>query len=244
MRFEAAWKLWYRVLRSAGMSSALLTEHVKPRRAGGWHFHGHCIVEWAAGTDVSGVRGKLEVAWQRACKEESGREKELFGRQVCGEGEALVAGSFGGQGELWDEPGGAVQRVLQYAVRDVVQGCETWVGELTDSADVAAFAKVISDAKLHRLFGLWRKVVEGDEVEKENTWEVKSVEISGGKAGSKLVVWHPVGSMEAVFESARAGMTWATGALTRLHESHSNRGLVSRRLGVVVASVTGLRRAG
>jgi hypothetical protein len=226
------------------MSSALLTEHVKPRAQWGWHFHGHCVVEFTEGTDVEGASEKLQAVWQRACKEESGREKELFRRKVCDAGEKLEAGSLSGQGELWSEAVDAVQRVLQYAIRDVVQGCEEWVERLRDGKEIAEFAAVIQDSKLHRLFGEWRKAVEVECV-------IQTTEETAGESatsGSRVLVvprvWQQVGTMEAVWEDARRGDMSALGLLQTLCTRYANRGKLCQRLLVVVNCVSAVRRAG
>lgn len=243
-RFETSWKLFYRKLRDVGMKSALLTQHVKPRESWGWHFHGHCIIEWKHGTDVGVAHAALEECWQKACKEEKGKEKGLFRRRVCEAGPALGEGGFGGQGEFWDEPEGAVERVLQYAVRDVVQGCEEWVEKLVDSAEIGEFAAVITQAKLHRLFGDWRKPVAGAEVSELDT--DAEHEVTPAKAGGKKdgVCWVDLGSLESVFKRARELDPTAVSVLTRLTSSYSNRGRLHRRLRTVVKSAAELRRAG
>jgi hypothetical protein len=243
-RFEGAWKLFYRCLRRVGMKSALLTQHVKPRETWGWHFHGHCIVEWKEGTNVEAAHAALEVCWQKASKEESGREKALFRREVCGPGLALGKGGFGGQGEFWGQPEGAVERVLQYAIRDVVQGCEEWVTKLQSDEDVGAFVEVLTDAKLHRLFGGWRKKVESGEVTEPDIEPKHEDALPAGalkKVGSS---WLNLGSVEGLFERARAQDPMSLSVLMRLTSMYSNRGKLCQRLAVVQKSVAGLRRAG
>lgn len=243
-RFGGAWKKWYSALRRAGMHSALLTQHVKPREGWGWHFHGHCIVEFKAGVDVEAAGERLEKVWQRACKEEGGHEKELFRRRVCGAGEALGAGGLGQQGEFWAEPVGAVQRVLQYAIRDVVQGCESWVEKLTDDRAICAFAGVIEDAKLHRLFGAWRKAVEQKSAEIEAADGSTALKIADGSGVGSDKVWHELGTMEKVWEEGRNGESWALAILEALILKYSNRGKVCQRLKTVVRCVSDVRRAG
>lgn len=243
-RFEDAWKTFYRALRKAGMKSALLTQHVKPRESWGWHYHGHCIVEWNNGVDAAAAASTLEAVWQKACKEETGREKALFCRLVCGPGAALEVGSLGNQGELWAEPEGAVQRVLQYAIRDVVQGCEEWVEKLTDAKEIGAFVGVITAAKLHRLFGDWRKPVAVPTAvtdEKGDKPEVLGTIGPEGKAGSG---WVNCGSVASVFERARRQEPSAVSLLNRLNLRHWNNGRLSKRLRIVVKSALELRRAG
>jgi hypothetical protein len=244
VRFEGAWKKWYRVLRKCGMKSALLTEHVKPRESYGWHFHGHCVVEWKAGVDSEKVGERLERAWQRGCKEESGREKGLFRRLVCGAGGAIGEGGLSRQGEFWSESVSAVQRVLQYAIRDVVQGCESWVVGLKEKQVVGEFAAVVSDAKLHRLFGVWRKKGASECV----TQNTEAVAVDGvGKKSGKVedgLVWHQVGTMESVWEGSRSGSVVMREILSRLCVKYCNRGLLYRRLLSAVTCVSGARRAG
>lgn len=243
-RFEGAWKLFYRKLRTCGMKSALLTEHVKPRESWGWHFHGHCIVEWKPGTDTDAAHAALELCWQKANKEESGREKALFRRRVCEAGPALGEGGFGGQGEFWAEPEGAVQRVLQYAVRDVVQGCEEWVEKLQDDKDIAAFVDVLTEAKLHRLFGDWRKPVPNAEVSDLDT-DAENEDTPAARAiKNGATVWVDLGSLEKLFERARMLEPMAVSVLTRLSASYSNRGKLCQRLAVVQRSCISLQRAG
>lgn len=243
-RFEGAWKKWYVALRRVGMESALLTQHVKPRESYGWHFHGHCVVEFKAGVDAEAAGIRLEQVWQKACKEESGHEKALFRRLVCGAGAALNGGGLSEQGEFWAEAVDAVQRVLQYAIRDVVQGCEGWVERLSNDAEIAAFAGVIENAKLHRLFGVWRKVLRAEAVDEETTESVPALKLCGAAGVGSDKVWHELGSMEAVWERAAGGDTLALGALKTLTSRYSNRGKLCQRLVIVVNCVSGRRRAG
>lgn len=243
-RWNKAWSKWYRALRKAGMRSALLTQHVKPRETWGWHYHGHCIVEWEDGIDGTAGAAALEVAWQRACKEEHGREKSLFCRVVTGQGEALPVGSVGGQGDFWQEPEGAVARVLQYAVRDVVQGCEEWVVRLKTAAEIAEFAEVISDAKLHRLFGEWRRPLPKGDDECLGTAELKLTTGAKVVTGKESVVWAKVGGIEELVSKARVGEARSLELLRGLSLAASNHGKVASRLRTLVRSVSLQRRAG
>lgn len=243
-RFSKTWVTWYRCLRRVGMESALLTQHVKPRETRGWHYHGHCIVEWQAGADVVGGTERLEACWQKAAKEESGREKGLFSRKVCDAGDAFGPGGFGRQGDFWAEPEGAVQRVLQYAVRDIVQGCESWVGGLRGESEIAAFASVIDGAKLHRLFGLWRKkVVPAQVVAEVSERDTPSVDGAGRKVKA-VMGWREEMRVEEAVERSRNHESAAISLLQRLSEGVRNRGKVAERLNRMVRSVSVLRRAG
>jgi hypothetical protein len=226
------------------MKSALLTLHVKPRIQWGWHYHGHCIIEWQDGVDTVAAAESLEKIWHRAAKEESGREKAMFRRMVCGSGDALGTGGFGGQGEMWAEPPGAVQRVLQYAVRDVVQGCEDWVTGLCEEAAIATFADLIAHSKLHRTFGEWRKSATKEvDLEASTVTEGCTIKIEEGEK-KVTQVWHLMGSLETVWDEARSGNQKSLTALRTLTARYFNRGKLCRRLTIVVNSVSELRRAG
>jgi hypothetical protein len=243
-RRNAPYHCFHERPKRAGMRSALLTQHVKPRPGVGWHYHGHCVVEFKPGVDGAAACAKLEGRWWRATTAVEGLEKPLFRRMVCGPGEALTSGAIGGQGEFWAEPQGAVERCLQYTVRDVVQGCEGWVEHLRSVEEIEGFVQVISGAKLHRLYGAWRKKA-ASEVEAEGSVSGESTGVAPlpGAAGSDKV-WHEYGNVSRVWESARSGDTVAQGLLERLSSRYCNRGKLCRRLGIALHCCSGVRRAG
>lgn len=243
-RFGKAWKSWYGALRRAGMRSALLTQHVKPRPGVGWHYHGHCLVEFKPGVDGAAACEKLEAKWWRAAGTAEFWEKTLFRRLVCGAGEALPEGAIGGQGEFWAEPAGAVERCLQYTVRDVVQGCEGWVTALRTEEEIGGFVEVITGAKLHRLYGEWRKK---SVVESPGEGSLSDEEKAAAPAGcveERKTVWHEIGNISQVWEAVRGGDTVLLGLLERLNSRYCNHGKLCRRLAIVLRSCSGVRRAG
>ena len=243
-RFGKAWKRWYGALRRAGMRSALLTQHVKPRPGVGWHYHGHCVVEFNPGVDGSAACAALETKWQRAVGTAEFWEKGLFRRLVCGPGPAMGKGGMGDQGEFWSEPEGAVQRCLQYTVRDVVQGCEGWVEHLRTVEDIEGFVQVIAGAKLHRLYGAWRKKSAEESVGDGSLSEDKAAAAPVGPNKGSDKVWHEIGNISRVWETARSGDTVSLGYLERLNSRYRNHGKLYRRLARALQSCSAARRAG
>lgn len=243
-RFKKSWGKWYTALRRAGMRSGLLAEHVKPREAHGWHYHGHCIVEFAEGTDTVAMGKKLEAAWHKATKAWSTGAKELFRRKVCDAGPAVDAGALTAQGELWQESDSAVQRVLQYAIRDIVAGVESWVVKLRTVHEIGKFTEVCSHAKLHRLFGAWRKeaapVVDVESVRGEGV--PGSGTVPADKRGT--TVWEHIGNIDRVWREAKAGGQVAQQCLLRLQTGYYNGGLLYRRLTTVLRRFADVRLAG
>jgi hypothetical protein len=225
------------------MRSALLTQHVKPRPGVGWHYHGHCVIEFKEGIDGAAACAALEGKWQRAVGSAEGWEKTLFRRLVCGPGEAMGKGGMGEQGEFWDEPAGAVQRCLQYTVRDVVQGCEGWVESLRTVEEITGFVQVINGAKLHRLYGEWRKK---SAVEVDGDGSLSDVQPAAGVSASNGSdkVWHEIGNISVVWELARSGDTVARARLDRLSSRYCNHGKLCRRLAIALRSCSAARRAG
>lgn len=226
-RWDAAWKQWYPYLRISGMRSALLTIHVKPRVTGGWHYHGHLVVEWKEGVNQSAAYEALNAKWQEAIKSSADSQCPVFSRGVCPAGEAIPLESFGSQGEFWAEPESAVARVLQYALRDVLQGCEAWVEDLTSDAVIAQFVAVMGHVKLHRTFGVWRKAaaVEADD-EDEVVEEEESASDSPKKVGGQ---WVKLGTVGAVLKRAFGGDSDMVAVVTALSACIHNNGRVGKR---------------
>jgi hypothetical protein len=231
VRFESSWKRFYRTLRSTGMSSALATYHVTKSSAGGWHYHCHVLVELEGGMGLEDVYDELDEAWWGALRDSSSKRKPLFCREVCGEGGAFTGLEHDTQLEFWKESANPAEVVLQYVLRDVLQGVEGWIERLEGDEDCEAFASALASAKLHRCYGAWRKAaaVEEDDVEEDAGEGADSSPVVLGKCKFP-VTWTAVGSMDEVLWWAKAGQMVSCELLRRLCVATSNRGKVGSRL--------------
>ena len=165
-RFEKAWRRFAPMLKKAGCVAGLCTFHVKPRERGGWHYHMHLIGEFDGSVEREKLREVLHLQWYKArgC---TGEEPLLWGRQVAEAGEAMVELTGDGQMDFWREAEGPVERVLQYCLRDVLQGVETWVEKIRGAMNAADLCATLSSVKLRRLFGKWRAKTEEEAQEKQ-----------------------------------------------------------------------------
>jgi len=163
---------------------------------------------------------------------DSGDSKmDVFAREVCPAGPAFVKGETVGQGEFWAESPDPVMAALQYVVRDVLQGVEKWVERIKSPDDAGSFAEALGCAKLHRLYGEWRRQLKTVETAAAADGTV-SVGGTDKKAGSKgdAQAWTLIGTMDACLWRARTGETTAGECVQRLLVMYSNRGMVSKRL--------------
>lgn len=205
-RFERAWKSFYGVLRRLGLRSALATYHVTPADVKGWHFHCHLLAEWGDGITGETVFKDLDDAWFAALRDGVTQRKELFVRRVCEAGPALRGLRGDCQMEFWSESRDPAEVVLQYMLRDILQGVEGWINRLTSDAQAESFAADLGSAKLHRLYGAWRQPCEDGE-ESEADAENPASPDSVGPVGAKLgaITWAAIGSMDSVLWGASNG---------------------------------------
>jgi hypothetical protein len=237
-RFKAKWQRIYKVIRAAGMKSALVTYHVKRTRSVGWHYHAHVVVEWSEGVDAEVACVAVANAWQAVCAKAGERTHPTFYRHVSAPGDALTELATDGQGEFWKESSDPVTQVLQYAVRDVCQGVEKWVEGVDTPALSEEFAEVCSGAKLHRLYGGWRAAIdEGSEDETEKSDEKATEAEKAKKAATAEVKWLKLGSMDSVLGQAARGVTMMVEFVHTLECSYFNRAAVFRRLSAVARSI-------
>lgn len=233
-RFEEAWRRFAPALKRCGCVAGLATFHVKPRDAGGWHYHMHLVGEFDEGV-TSGDRlvEALHLAWYKA-RRCIGVEPLLWGRKVCEAGPGMEALTGDGQMDFWREAEGPVERVLQYCLRDVLQGVEGWVESVVGSMNSEDFCETLSHVKLRRLFGKWRAKSES-EVELES----KGGETEGGRVGGgkepvgkerETAVWTDAGGMDDVLRRAASGERSAREDVEALVMSYRNRGRVANRL--------------
>lgn len=239
-RFAKAWKRFYPKLRKRGMSSALCTYHVTASLNGGWHYHCHLLVEWVPECDTVELGKWATEAWQWAKQDSGDRQTEVFAREVCEPGPAFVREALGSQGELWNESRDPVVAAIQYVVRDVLQGVEKWVAKVDNIEDASTFAEALTSAKLHRLYGVWRKQLPKRIEEPEET----ASETNAGKqktasTGKAVAVWIAVGRMDEVLWGVKSGDASKLEFTRRLVSKLSNKGMVSKRLRKVVNACCG-----
>ena len=234
-RFEASWKKFYRTLRANGMVSALATYHVTASGVKGWHFHCHLVVEIQSAVSDEDLYKIWDDAWFAALGDGESQRKALFVRKVCDPGDALEGLTGDKQMEFWSESKDPVEVLLQYVLRDILQGVEGWVERLRTDDQAEAFASAINGTKLHRLYGVWRKKLATEEEDGADGASEKA-EASAQVVGcvKSVVCWTVVGSMDEVLWWARQGQTDSVEMVRRLLGRGSNRGAVSLRLSRLV----------
>jgi hypothetical protein len=162
----------------------------------------------------------------------------VFSRRVSEAGPALAGFTAGAQLEFWSEGPDPVEVALQYAVRDVLQGVEKWIAGISAVEDAGSFAEALSHAKLHRLYGEWRKEVSG-QAGAEGVGLGDDASQVGAVAGKKKEqkAWEMVGRMDEVLWRARGGDRAAVMCVSRLIAKSSSRGMVASRLKVVARAI-------
>lgn len=239
IRFEKKWKRVYKVIRAWGMGSMLVTYHVKRTRGEGWHFHAHCVVEWKGAANAEACCLAVDKAWRRLVEDAGELSHPVFYRHVAAPGEAVVELATDGQSEFWKESEDAVTQLLQYCIRDVVQGIENWVEGVETDELTGEFARAVDGAKLHRLYGEWRKAVVEVEEEEEAEDQGKATEAEKAEAAKKGCVeeWLRLGSVDSVLKQAEGGMTVMVEFLQSLGCTFFNRSAVAHRFMAVARSI-------
>jgi hypothetical protein len=239
-RFGSSWKAFYVILRKLGMQSALATYHVMPSSVKGWHFHCHVLIEFADGVDGAKVEGLLDGAWFKALGDGETQRKPLFMRKVSDPGPAFDGLTGDVQMEFWAESRNPVEVVLQYVLRDVLQGVEGWISRISTDVGCEEFAEALSHAKLHRLYGVWRKkLVEEAKDEAGSSEGSTTVGSSAVRKCKDTEIWSSVGTMDEVLHWAKNGMGVGLDVVRRLLGRSANRGSVALRLSRLVAGLAG-----
>lgn len=237
-RFNKAWNKFYTTLRRVGMHAALATYHVTPSGLKGWHFHCHVLVEFKAGLDANDFYHQLDEAWFAALRDGDSQRKPLFMRLVTEAGDVMLGLKDDTQLEFWSESTDQVEKVLQYVLRDVLQGVEGWIARLQTDEQAKDFAAALSKAKLHRLYGTWRKALP-DQLDVDVGDTILGCETVDEKGQPKkgVTLWTPLGSMDELFWMARKGDTQACEFVRRLLSRSNNKGVVGIRLARLVRDV-------
>lgn len=219
-RFDHKWR---RLAKSRGALRAvggLASMHMKYNQ--GWHYHMHLIAE-VGGVDAGERVGKFVEAWRDAVRDECGVAEPMFVRRVADAGEPFDFEGDEGQQEVWREASGAVARLFQYALREVVQGVERWVERVEGVRQVREFLEGMEGAQLHRAYGAWRLPVE-----KEESGEVVEDQVAKGKTGGGE--WVSLGTMDQVITDARRGVTECVRVLEYFFAKQNGRSLLLKRL--------------
>ncbi len=232
-RYERKWKRVYKAFRLAGMRNMLVTYHVKRTREVGWHYHAHCLVEWGSDVVSEDACVCVDRAWRDVVAANGEPTHPVFYRHVTPAGDAITALANDGQGEFWQEASDPVTQVLQYCVRDVVQGVENWVEGVETDDLTTEFAETVANAKLHRLYGEWRKAdveTKEDEEAEENPAATEDEKAAAVARQGGLVGWLRLGSMDSIIGQANEGITAMREFVHSLGCKYFNRSTVSRRL--------------
>lgn len=238
-RFDGAWKRFYPRLRRAGLNGALATYHVTPSARLGWHYHCHLMLD-VEPVDSGILQEGLSDAW---CKARGlgpeDRNAPFFCRLIAQPGPAFAGLANDTQMEFFEESPDAVERVLQYMVRDVLQGVERWVGRLEGVAAAEEFAAALSNLKTHRLYGTWRKKVDGDKIEERDAAEERAVDESQKKnpAIKTNSEWYSRGGMDEIIWAIRRGETMWMDEITKLLGARTRYGAVGLRLWKLVSAL-------
>jgi hypothetical protein len=229
-RFGCAWSKVKRLMDSAGMSGGLATYHCVRSRIGGWHWHAHVIVELKEGADAGKFIERVDSKWDDLTREPGESHRPVFARRVCSAGPAMSGLADGGQGEFWRESENAAERALQYCVRDVVQGVERWLTEITTVEATVEFMEGVSEAKMHRTLGTWRKKLPTCEADESGAPGKPGVE----KVSAATKVFEAVGTVDSILWQASQGVRTAVDMVHRLASMNSNRSRFARRLQAAV----------
>lgn len=226
-RFEKKWTRFWVWASRGGLLAGIRTTHITWSRHGGWHLHAHVMIEfeqWLVDTEER-VEGLLQRWQEKVTAEGNGKAAEMFGRKVCEAGERFQD-SDEEQGEFWVESEDAVAKVVQYCVRDVCQGVESW--NLAEAGQrIEELFSGVACAKLHRLLGAWRETAKQRFDKEPPKEEVKddgksAVDIVGGEIS--------VGTVDTVYYRALEGDRVAVEMLRCLLNGLRNASLVAERL--------------
>lgn len=237
VRFEKKFAAFRRSWPKCGVSAAMVTFHVKWSSAKWWHYHAHVVFDLGSGGLEAGQGGALAEEWQRLVYSEEKKVSLVFWRKLASACDSLQGFLDSGQGEFWSEASDAVSNCLSYAIRDVVQGCESWVaGLMDDNGRVVDFAETVGGAKLHRLYGTWRKKVEvaaDPEAGGDSPAVGPDADSDAGKKG-EVVKWLRLGSVNSVILMAMQGILLGKEWLLGLDRQSQNRGAIGKRLRVLL----------
>jgi len=236
-RFQGAFLRVTRRWALAGVAAGLVSFHPKVGRAGGWHFHAHAVLE-LRGVTLEDFVAAVQPVWWAAQQMGGAGLPPLFARVVCGAGAALAGLAKGEQGEFWEESPDQATRVLQYVVRDMVQGVDRW-GEGLDGKRMAeGFCDALADAKMHRTYGKWRRAHDAEDVEEVDLGESDEAPgtVTEKDAKKGALEWFDVGTMDSILYRARSEQEFRSYALT-LVSRPLHRSPLTRRLSAALASL-------
>ncbi len=239
LRFEAAWKRFYTKLRRAGMTAALATYHLTPSARIGWHYHCHLLMEFDGLGEDDATEG-LAAAWHWACGEtDASRVAPFFCRMITGAGGPLSGLANDTQMEFFEESRNPVEVCLQYIVRDILQGVESWVGRINGRDRALEFVATLTHCKTHRLYGEWRKPVPKDGTEKADEDADAEDETAFDPKLGRLVnsAWKEIGMVDAMVRWIRSGEKSWLSYLTRLLGHRSQKGALTSRLFRLVSAL-------
>ena len=208
-RFEQSWKRFYPTLRKCGLVAALATYHAKRSERWGWHYHCHLVMEFDETIDMDVAYERINAVWKRVTALEEGEleYKDVFARMVAAAGPALEGMAKNTQLEFWDEPTDAVEKVLHYVLRDVLQGVESWVEGMGGESDCFEFCEFMGSAKRHRSYGTWRKKCAGGAAEDADAREEAQEREAAPGAPKVMGVseWIPVSSVDSALHELKSG---------------------------------------
>ena len=149
-RLAAKWKKTRERL-TGHITSGVVTEHIKwSVNAKGWHCHYHVFAECSSGERIADV-------WLLAAKEvEFRHHTDPYVRHVAGPGEQILD-LDPAQGEFWQESQSEIAKAVQYVVRDVAEGPNPHALDQVPQQAFEEYAVVMSNCKLHRCLGKWRR---------------------------------------------------------------------------------------
>lgn len=219
-------RAYMRWLTRRGLIGAMTCVHVVwSSRSNAWHYHTHILVELPGGKMK---KHELLDQWKHESGEEGCHIGEQQARLIVSAGGAIEElKEDSGDADFWQESKGPVARAVQYPLRDLVQGVSAWrLGGEPDQLRACA-AELVRDAsgwKMFRAWGVWRKPVVVDDVEKDEKEE--GDEDGAAAPGSP----DPLGTVGRLWRAARGGDLAAREAFHSLERSVRNDSEFAKRL--------------
>lgn len=169
-RFEKGWKRFYPRLRKLGFDAMLAVTHAPASRDGCFHIHRHLVIDVGRFDDDRNFEkyaGAIVEIWRESVVQfdVNQAQEDPYVRHVSGPRDRYETIRLGGQAEFFEDASDPAERVVQYVIKDVVQGVEKWVSTLHRDM-YRMYCDGIESLKLHRTYGSWRGTAQASDEEK------------------------------------------------------------------------------
>lgn len=227
-RHRRKFRRYMRSLGASGLVAGMATTHIVwSQRGRGWHYHVHCLLEFAEGTLCT---SDLLAVWRSTDLSEDLSDDESAARVVLAAGPALVdLHADDGDLEFWGEARSEAAKAVQYPLRDMLEGLSAFrLG--SDPAVIRAALEELyvstSGARLRECYGRWRK-------KPEPVAAVAAVEdrecVAAPASAPGLAAVVLLGTVSMLWRRARAGDGEAQVVFRGLERSIANHSDFARR---------------